>query len=185
MMPSANGRFRIYSGMRTIPTRRGRRRETKWKSRNSGETICISLHSRLRVMRRRIATIQPEELGSGSQAGLRRLLYNFVFAFARRDALMKKRRLLRVGSAMALLLGVGLVAACPDDQAGQEPAVQQEQPPAEPAPGEPAPGEPTAPPETQQPDETPPPAETPPGQEPGMDEEHEEDMDQEPTQPPR
>jgi hypothetical protein len=90
---------------------------------------------------------------------------------------MKKRRVLRVGSAMALLLAVGLVAGCPEDQV-EEPAVEQEQPPVEPTPSEP-----TTPPAMR--DQTPPPGETPSDQEPMMDEEPEEGMDQEPTQPQR
>lgn len=93
---------------------------------------------------------------------------------------MKKRRLLKVGSAMALLFAVGLVAGCPDDQVGEDPAVEQEQPPPATAPGQPAP-----PPETrEQPGQTPPPGETPPGQEPMMDDQPDRDMDQEPPPPP-
>jgi hypothetical protein len=55
---------------------------------------------------------------------------------------MKKRRLLRTGSALALLLSLGLVAACEEaveepvveDPVVEEPAVQEPVEPQEPAP---------------------------------------------------
>ncbi len=97
---------------------------------------------------------------------------------------MKKPRLLKTGSALALLLSMGLVAACDDGQVGGEPAVQQEQPPATgTAPGQPQPGTQTVPPEA---DERP--GDVPPAEEPMTDEpleEPDQGMEEEPAPPPQ
>ena len=55
---------------------------------------------------------------------------------------MKKRRVLRMTSASALLLSIGLVAACDDQPAEvEEPAVQQEEPAAPTTPAPTSPGQ--------------------------------------------
>lgn len=38
---------------------------------------------------------------------------------------MKKRRLLRIGSALALLLSVGVIAACEEETAVDEPVIEE------------------------------------------------------------
>lgn len=82
---------------------------------------------------------------------------------------------------MGLLLAVGLVAGCPDDDTTGEPAVQQEQPPAAPAPGtQTTPGGTTPPATNDRPGQIP-----PADEEPTMEDEAEEELDQEPAQPQR